>query len=153
TAQEALRLTRNIPGDSKPIVFYADGIATWSESGQRIILLGGKVLVEHGLLNLRCKEAVAWVDEDAYKKTRVMHVKLYAEGDVALENGSKAERTAKAVIDLYTRGELKLKAQTSKVNQQPQTQDPLYLRALAERSAPTPSAADKTPAKAPAEVQ
>src|SRR5262249_55876610 len=50
-AQEPIRLSRNIPGDSKPIILHADNITTWSDAGQRIILLRGKVLVEQGVLN------------------------------------------------------------------------------------------------------
>ncbi|MBL8799864.1 MAG: hypothetical protein JNM56_38640 [Planctomycetia bacterium] len=133
-AQDAIRLTRNIPGDSKPIVLYADGVATWAEGGQRVVLLGGKVLVEHGLFHLRCREAVVWVDEDAFKRTRIQRVQLYVEGDVSLEDGTKVQRGPNGLIELFTRGELKLKAQGSKINQRPQLQDPLYLRGLAERS-------------------
>ena len=78
TAQEAVRLTRNIPGDSKPIILYADAVATWSDGGQRVVLLGGKVLIEHGLFSLRCREAAIWVDEDAFKRTRIQRIQVYA---------------------------------------------------------------------------
>lgn len=148
-ADEVLRLTRNIPGDSKPIVLHADAAATWSEGGQRVILLSGNVLVEHGVFNLRCSEAVIWTDEDSFKKTRVLHVKLYAEGNVVAENGTKIDRVGKAMIDLYSRGELRLKAQGGKVVQQPQVEDALYLRALAEK-APPAAPVDKTAANPPA---
>lgn len=137
TAQDAVRLSRNIPGDSKPIVLYADAVATWSEGGQRVVLLSGKVLVEHGLFNLRCREAAVWIDEDAVKRTRIQRIQVYAEGDVASEDGTKTQRGPKGMIELVTRGELKLKAQGGKVTQRAMVDDPLYLRGLAERTGAT----------------
>ena len=48
TVQEIIRFTHNVAGNSKPIVLHADEITTWVEEGRRIIILKGKVLVEHG---------------------------------------------------------------------------------------------------------
>ena len=147
-AQEALRLTRNIPGDSKPIVLSADAVASWSEGGQRVVLLSGKVLIEHGLLSTRCTEAVVWVDEDALKTTRILIARVYAEGNVVLENGNETRRGPTAEIALHTRGELRMKSQSGKVVQTPQLKDPLYLRALTARGAQAAPKADKTADKA-----
>lgn len=153
TAQDAVRLTRNIPGDSKPIVLYADAVATWSDGGQRVVLLSGKVLVEHGLFSLRCREAAVWVDEDAFRRTRIQRIQVYAEGDVAVEDGTKTQRGPKGTIELFTRGELKLKAQGGKVNQRPQLDDPLYLRGLAERSGAAEGKKTAPPKVQPASYQ
>jgi len=149
-AQEVLRLTRNIPGDSKPIVLSADAVASWSENGQRVVLLSGKVLIEHGLFSTRCTEAVVWVDEGALRSTRILIARIYAEGNVVLENGSETRRGPTAEVALHTRGELRMKAQGGKVVQTPQLKDPLYLRALAARSAQAaPRPADKAAPKGP----
>lgn len=150
TAQEAqaplqpLRLSRNIPGDSKPVVLYADDIATWSENGTRVILLKGRVLVQHGVLTVRAQQAAAFIDEGRYRQTKILRVDLYAEGEVQAEEGSTAQRGPRGLFDLSTRGELKLKSYGRPVLQQPVSNDPLFLRAQAER-APKPAA----PAPAP----
>lgn len=149
-AEDVLRLTRNIAGDSKPVVLNAAAAATWSENGQRVILLSGKVLVEHGLFSARCTEAVLWLDEAGQKRTRILKVQLYAEGDAVLEDGTETKRAAQALVDLSTRGEVKLRIQ-GKVAQEPKKTDPLYLRGMAVKSpgAATPPAAPGKPSAAP----
>jgi hypothetical protein len=134
TAQEVLRFTVNVPGDSKPIVMHADSISTWMEGGQRILLLKGKVLIEHGVVLLRMEQGAAWVDQEHYRQTGIMRVDVYAEGNVALENGKDVRSSAQALIGLNTRGEIKLRAQTGKVAQTPQSNDPLYRKALSIRT-------------------
>src|SRR5438876_55155 len=124
-AGEILRFTHNLPGDSKPIVLHADEITTWMDGGRRIILLKGKVLVEHGVVETRTQQAVAWIDQDEYRKTGILRLTLYAEGEVALENGPESRTAERALIDLNTRGEVKLRAHNRKVNQQPKADDPL----------------------------
>jgi len=52
-SQEIVRLSQNVPGDSKPILLYADEISTWMEGHQRVLLLKGMVLVEHGLIRVQ----------------------------------------------------------------------------------------------------
>ena len=133
-AGDSLRLSHNLPGDSTPIVLYADEIATWVDSGQRVILLKGKVLVEQGVVHMEMQQGVALVDLPQGHRTGIVHLELYAEGDVRLENEAKREVGPTAFIDLNTRGELKLKSQKNKVVQQPLPEDPLYRRALAERT-------------------
>jgi hypothetical protein len=128
-AADILRFTYNVPGDSKPIVFHADEMTTWMDGGRRVVLLKGKVLVEHGVVEARMQQAVAWVDQEGYRKTGILRVTLYAEGEVSLENGPDSRSAERALIDLNTRGEEKLKAHNSKVNQQPRPDDPLFRRA------------------------
>jgi hypothetical protein len=129
-AEDILRLTYNVPGDSKAIVLHADEITTWVEGGQRIFLLKGKVLVEHGVVHARMQQAVAWVDLEQYRQTGIQKMTLYAEGNVTLENGPESRSGPKAVADLSTRGEIKLKAHNSKATQQPRPNDPLYRRGV-----------------------
>ncbi len=133
-AQDIVRLSQNIPGDSKAIILYADEISTWQEGNQRVFLLKGMVLVEHGLVQGRMQGAVGWVDQERTKRTGILHLDLYAEGDVRLEGGTEKRTGPVAFVDLNTRGELKLRAQAGKVILSPRQEDPLYLRAVAERA-------------------
>ena len=54
----------------------------------------------------------------------------HAEGGTTLEDGTETKRADQALVELHTRGEVKLRIQ-AKVVQQPRTNDPLYLRAMA----------------------
>jgi hypothetical protein len=128
-AQDIVRFNQDIPGDSKPILLLADDMATWVEGGLRVILLKGNVLVEHGVVQARMEQAVAWIDQDHYRQTGVLEVHLYGEGNVALENGPETHSGPRALIDLRTRGEVKLRAYNGKIVQQAQPNDPLYRRA------------------------
>jgi hypothetical protein len=132
---ETLRLTRNVPGDSKPIILHADNITTWVDGNRRVILLQGVVLAEQAVVQVRTQNAVAWVDQDQTRKTGILHVDLYAEGDVRLENGPDNQFADKALLELNTRGELKLKSQRGKVDQEARPNDPVYRRALEELKA------------------
>src|SRR5262249_25236523 len=96
-AQDLLRLSFQVPGDSKPIIMSADTIATWTQGGQRVVLLRGKVLIEHGVLHQRMQDAVAWIDQEGYRRSGVLRVEIYAEGDVKLENGSEVKANPRAV--------------------------------------------------------
>src|SRR5437763_624631 len=130
---ETLRLTRNIPGDSKPITLDADHLTTWVEGRQQVILLEGQVMIEQGVVHARAQRAVAWVDLDRSQRTRILHMDIYAEGDVHLENGTESSNGAAAFLDLNTRGEVKLHAYKDKAQLQPKQQDPAYQRAIAAR--------------------
>lgn len=130
TGGEVLRLSQNNPGDSKPILLHANEVATWIEGGRRIIMLKGMVLVEQGVVSARMKEAVAWVDPERTRRTGILHLELYAEGDVHLENGEERRNGPSARVDFNTRGELKLKSYKGKVSQQAQATDPLYRAAV-----------------------
>src|SRR5690348_10627413 len=79
---DVLRLSQNIPGDSKPIILHANEITTWTEGSYRVFLLKGMVLVEHGVVSARMKNGVAWVDQERTRKTGVLRLDLYADGEV-----------------------------------------------------------------------
>jgi hypothetical protein len=140
-ADEILRFAYNVPGDSKPIVLHADEITTWVQGGSRIVLLKGKVLVEHGVVEARMQQAVAWIDQEGFRKTGILRVTLYAEGNVTLENGPENHAGARALIELSTRGELKLTAHSRKISQQPAANDPLFQRAQPIRASPPKTSA------------
>lgn len=120
--------------ESQPIVLHADEVATWSESGQRVVLLKGRVLAQQGLTLVRAQQAVVWVTEESkHRESRTSRAFLYAEGDVRIEKGSDSEAKPKLLLELATSGELELRSQKSKVVQTPQPNDPLLARAIAER--------------------
>src|SRR5262249_4362315 len=151
-----LHLSQNIPGDSKPILLHADEISTWVEGNQRAIMLKGMVLMEHGLIQGRMQGAVGWVDQERTRRTGILHLDLYAEGDVHLEGDTEARTGPQAFIDLNTRGQLKLRSHEGKVIQQSRADEPLYRRAVAQRSAlggpPSTPVIQRTSAQAPAGV-
>ena len=81
-AQEPFRLTPAIAGDVKPIQFAADSVSSWSEGGEQVFLLRGRVLIEQGLLQVRAQQAVLWVDADRQKRTGRFTVAVVADGGV-----------------------------------------------------------------------
>ena len=124
-AAEVARLTRNVAGDSTPIVVGADDVATWVENGQRIVMARGKVLVQEGVVQVRASQAVAFVD----LRGGILHMDVYAEGDVQIDNSSAVKAAPRAFVSLTTRGEFRLRAYKNKVLQQSLADDPLIQRA------------------------
>src|SRR6516165_351784 len=84
-AQELMRLSRNVPGESKPIDVAADELTTWIEDGKLVVLARGNVLVHMGVLHARFAQGVIWLDLPKQKTTRILHADLYAEGNVRVE--------------------------------------------------------------------
>jgi hypothetical protein len=126
-----LRYSRNVPGDAKPILLSADEVYTWVEGGRRAVVARGQVLVQQSIVHLRCQQVVFWVDVDRLKKTGILHADVYGEGQVRLDLSSKVDDAEKAVLDLNTRGEMRLNAYRSKVQQLSVAADPLVARARA----------------------
>ncbi len=147
TAQ-TLHVMRNVPGDSTPVIVGADDAATWTENGQRIVLVRGQVLIQQGVLQLRAREAVVFFGLQG----GISHVDVYAEGDVQLDNSSAVQSGALALASLSTRGEFRLRAYKNKVRQQSLADDPLVKRARIERGAPAPPSAGAPPQPAPSAV-
>lgn len=143
SAQEAVRWSQHVPGDSKPIMLDADEVGTWVEGEQRVVLLHGKVLLEHGTVHLRADEATVWIDQGAKRRTGVYQLRVVVFGAVQLDKGLETLSSDKATLELSTRGEVRLKSHTSRVVQQALMGDKLYLRARAELGlappAPRPS--------------
>ena len=67
-ADDLLRFSYNVPGDAKPVILHADEMATWTEAGRRVVLLKGKVLVEHGVVQMRMPQAVVWIDQQQQRQ-------------------------------------------------------------------------------------
>src|SRR5262249_52120261 len=107
---QPLRVTRNVPGDSKPLILDADEIVTWGGQGQRLIVARGNVLLQQNVVQLRSREVVLFVDVDRMQRTGILHADVYAEGEVQLQEGHNLGKGAQAWLDLNTRGELRLNA-------------------------------------------
>ena len=101
-----LRLQRNVPGDSQPILLDADEVLTWKQQGQRVILLQGQVLIQQATVRIRCGAAVAFVNLDRLQRTGILHADLYAEQDVRLDDGTGTRKGQRGLFDLNSRGEL-----------------------------------------------
>jgi hypothetical protein len=158
SAEDLLRFSRNVPGESKPVVVDADQIVTWTEGNIRVLLLKGQVLIQQGVVRAQAQDGVIFVDLDHYQATHVWDVEVYGEGGASVQNGPDASNGSTAVLDLHTAGELKLNAHKGKVTQEARPNDPVYRRAVAQRggpAAPAPQTADpiqRTGFAAPAET-
>src|SRR5205823_7040485 len=101
---------------------------------QRILLLRGKILIEHGVLQAKMQQAVVWIDQAKTRQTGIQHLEIYCEEDITLENGQEVRSDSRAFLDVSTRGEIKLKAHNGKVVQQAQPTDAVYRRGVAARA-------------------
>jgi hypothetical protein len=133
---ELLRLSRDVAGDAKPVVIEADHITTWNDGGHVVLILEGQGLVQQGVIQGRFARAVAFVDLPRYQKTGILHVALYAEGQVRLDSSAEIQDGAKAAVDLHTRGEFKLRALKGKIDRADRSKDPLVVRARAAKVGP-----------------
>jgi hypothetical protein len=135
------RFFRNVAGDSKPIVVDADDIATWIErNGNQehlVVIVRGTVLVQQNIVQVRCQQAVAWVDLRQYKSANLVHMQMFLEGDVHIDTGAEARDLPRMVLDVTTRGEFKLHAHKTRVQQQSYAGDALVQRGRAEGLGPT----------------
>src|SRR5262249_33211180 len=112
--QDLVQWSHHIKGDAKPLLLYADEVTTWTEGSRRIILLRGKVWMEQGVVQMRMREAVVWVDEESKKRTGIYRIDICGEGGIHIDDGPQSGNGNRALIDLSTRGEIKLRAYLSK---------------------------------------
>jgi hypothetical protein len=152
TAQAPLNWAQNVPGNSKPIILYSDDVTSWSEKGNRIFLLKGKVWIEHGVVQIQVPQCTIWVDEAKRRLSGIYHVDVYADGEVSLQDGPNATAGVGGHMELNTRGEIHLKAYRAKVVQAPAPADAVFLRAVAMRYNLAEHAA-KTRAATPTTIQ
>jgi hypothetical protein len=142
-AAEMVRFSRNVPGESHPIVIDADEITTWTEGKTRLLLVKGHVLIQQGVVRAQFEDGVLFVDLDHYQATQVWDIDVYGEGGASVQNGSDVSNGPTALLDLHTGGELKLNAHKNKVVEAARPDDAVYRRGLARRAAvtgtPTPS--------------
>ncbi len=126
---QVLRYSNNEAGNASPIILHADSITTWMEGHHRILLFKGHVLIDHGVITVRMDQGVASIDIQKLQTTNILHFDLYAEGEVKLEHGAVIQTGPSGVMQLNTRGELRLRSHVNKVLQQQQADDETYQRA------------------------
>jgi hypothetical protein len=133
---------RNVAGDSKPIILDADDIATWIErSGNQehlVVIVRGTVLVQQNIVQARCQQAVGWIDLRQYKAGNLVHMQMYLEGEVHIDTGAEVRDLPRLVLDVTTRGEFRLHAHKSRMQQQSYAGDSLVGRGRAEGLGPAP---------------
>src|SRR5439155_15312757 len=96
-ADEPLRLGSLTANEARPVRLAADEVFSWTESGEQVILLKGKVLLEQGVVSARAARAGVWIDLDRRRATGVYHIQVIADGEVAIENGSQREKGPAAI--------------------------------------------------------
>ncbi|MCI0684152.1 MAG: hypothetical protein L0Y71_18745 [Gemmataceae bacterium] len=142
--QDVVRQDLTTPDNAQQIRLMADHIATWTEGGRRVFFLHGQAWIEQGLVNLRMPQGVVWVDEDAKEKSGVYRVEVYGEDTVTIDNGPGRQVAQTAIVQLATRGDLRITASEGEVRQITLTKEPLYQRALQVKAA-RPAAAAPAP--------
>lgn len=156
-AQEPLRLTPGIAGETKPVQFAADSVSTWTENGEQTFLLRGRVLIEQGLLQIRADQAVLWIDAARQKQTGKYPVAIVADGGVRIELDARKESSVTAIIDLSTKSTVKVRPGIA-VAEKNQGSDPFVQRARLLRTPasavvaarqPPPSFPDPVPGASP----
>ncbi|HTU90786.1 MAG TPA: hypothetical protein VMF69_11975, partial [Gemmataceae bacterium] len=135
------RLQRDKRGESKPLILDADEIATWTEKPgltdeHCVFLFRGLVFTQLGLVQARFEQGVAWIDLRAAKTTGKVRTVLYAEGKVRIDDGSAIHDYPRAILDLTTRGEIKVNAHRVPLARQSRADDPLVQRGRAEGLGP-----------------
>ncbi|MDW7995236.1 MAG: hypothetical protein RMI91_11335 [Gemmatales bacterium] len=115
----------------------ADKVIGWTEGNLDILLARGNVLLEQGLLRIRMREAVVWMNTAEVRRGQPLRLWGYGEGDVRVGEGTPVQTGASVLFDLQTRGEFRL--QNPQMEKRPAADDPLYRRALAAwQTPPTP---------------
>jgi hypothetical protein len=134
------RLQRDQRGEAKPLIVDADEIATWTEkvgaTEYCVFLFRGLVFVQLGIIQARFDQGVAWIDLNRAKLTGKMRTEFYAEGKVRIDDGSAIHDYPRAVLDLTTRGELKINACRVPVLRKSLEKDPLVERGRAKGLGP-----------------
>lgn len=144
-SSELIRWHRDTPGDSAPIILDADQIITWGVGDSQYVLLRGQVLVQQSVVQVRCEQAVGWLDRKVYKDRKVWQMVLYAENQVAFDAAKSVKSGSRGLFELCTRGELKLQTHKEHLVQKNLASDPLVIRALeAAQSAPRVAADRET---------
>ncbi len=135
SAEDLVRFSRNVPGESQSIIIDADDIATWIDGDTRILLLKGQVLVQQGVVRAQFQNGVVFVDQKGYQATHIWNADIYGEGEARVQSGADISSGATAFVDLHTRGELKLNAHKGKVAQEARADDPVFRRGAKQRAA------------------
>jgi hypothetical protein len=134
---DLIRFSRNVPGESRPIVIDADEITTWTEGNTRVLLVKGHVLIQQGVVRAQFQDGALFVDMARYQTTQIWNLDIYGEGGSSVQNGAEVTNGATTFLDLHTGGDLKLNAHKNKVTEAARPDDPVYRHGIAQRAAIT----------------
>lgn len=132
-AIKSLEFIRNHPGESKPIGLEADRVGFWKQNNETVLILEGKVLVQHGYITIRCDKAVAWLNPRQHQLTGIWKMEIQAEGNLVIDASTENQKADKAHIELNTRGEIKVTSVNEKANRVPDPNDPLVIKLSEDR--------------------
>src|SRR5258708_18171261 len=93
-------------GGRTDIEVRADSLPTWEEKNERVIALGGQVLIKQGAVYVRASRAIVWVEITDPKQNAETRGTIYAEGEVRLDVGGKIQTAPAAILAFSTRGKL-----------------------------------------------
>lgn len=147
-ADDVVRIAASRDNDGRVVQLAADEIVNWTETGEQVLLLRGKVLIEQGVFSLRAERAAIWVSNLSQSKVKTSRVEIVADGSVRVEDGPQRHSAATVQIELTSRHDVRVRPK-AKITREPQGTDPFFRRALSLRrnassvqltaaSAPTP---------------
>jgi len=129
-ADEVYRRAVPQPVGNWPIIVQADQIATWTSGSWKVLALNGNVYIEQGLLRLHAPRALFWVDAKSAQATNLSKTVLIAEGEIRLEDSDQKHEPKQAIIELATRGEIKVKSKAGRIEQTSLESSAFYREAL-----------------------
>lgn len=148
-AQDLIRMPARSADNSLPIKMIADDFVEYRDSDITYYRLLKAVLIDQGgLTRVRGKQAVVKVKAERFKDEVIYFVDVYAEGDVALENGAFQQKGQKGVAELSAKTAPIVQSTNPVVNQS-LAADPLFHRAReawTPKPIARPGAADVNPA-------
>lgn len=149
-AAQPLRISTPHDQVQAPVRLSADKVIGWSDGNLDILLARGNIVLEQGLLRLRMREAVVWMNSAEVRRGQPLRLWGYGEGEVRVGEGAQLQTSQSVLFDLQTRGEFRL--QNPQMEKRPASDDPLYRRALSAWQTPSdksPDAPSTTPILTP----
>jgi hypothetical protein len=119
-----------------PIVVSGSLVYTWASGNERIFFVNGNGRIEQGSTVLSLPRGVVWVNDQTQNLTNAYFLDVYGEDGVRLTKDGKTDSGPRGVASLLTRGSIQISSGTSTTPpvQQNMSSDPMFQRALQERS-------------------
>ncbi len=118
-----------------PIQISANDAATWFESGQRVLLLRGNVVIQQGDSIVRSPDMAVWIDEANQKATGTFQAIVYADRAVTIEKSKQTESADVAYMRFATTSRIDTKIWKNKIVERNVSDDDVYRRARSNQPA------------------
>jgi hypothetical protein len=151
TAQDVLRWSPKGGPTYRDVQLYADDVTTWIDHGRRAFLVRGNAWLTHDQSSIHFQQGVLWVTETTQERSPAYQLQVYAEGAVQIEESATTQQGERAVLELGTRGHVKVHRNNGRLAETPAANDPLFQRAVAALGGVRQAAAQVAPG-APAVV-